>query len=244
MRAALLALLALAAAAQAQDKPFPLPPKEWPAPVMDTERFTFIQADRLEYHARPGKDLWLWDVQGWWGGDYNRFWVKAEGESEAGGRTERAELQALYARRISPFWFLQAGVRQEMRPQPAKSSLVLAAQGLAPYWFNIQATAFVGTDNVTSRLEVEYDQLLSQRFVLQPRFESALAASSEPQRGVGRGINHVELGLRLRYEIRREFAPYIGVNWSRKLGETANLARALGEEVAERGLVAGVRVWY
>ena len=242
MRSALL-LFFVATAAFAQRDPFPLPPKSWPKPVIDTQPFTLLQLDRIEYQARAGKDLWLWDAQGWWGGDYNKLWLKSEGESEAGGRTERAEVQALYARRVSPYWYLQGGVRREMRPRPAQNTAVLAVQGLAPYWFDVQAMAFVG-DSVSGRIEAEYDQLLTQRLILQPRFETAFATTRDAEREVGRGINHIELGLRLRYEIRREFAPYIGINWTRRLGETADLARSAGGRASETALVLGLRVWY
>ena len=244
MKAALaLFFVATAALAQQQD-PFPLPPKDWPMPVMDTEPFTYLLIDRLEYRAQSGKDLWMWDAQGWWGGDYNKLWIKTEGESEASGRAEHAEAQLLYARRISPYWHLQGGVRQEMRPQPAQNTAVLGVQGLAPYWFEVEAMAFIGNGNVSGRIEAEYDQLLTQRLILQPRFETVFASSAEPERGVGRGLNHVELGLRLRYEIRREFAPYVGLNWTRRLGDTADLARAAGRDTSESAVVLGLRVWY
>lgn len=245
MRGALvLALALIAPAALAQQDPFPLPPKEWPKPVMDTERFTFLLLDRFEYRARSGKDSWAWDGQAWFGGDYNKLWLKSEGEAEAKGRVEEADALALYARRITPFWHLQAGVRQEIRPKPAQNYGVLALQGLAPYWFDVEASAFLRGGEVSGRLEAEYDQLLTQKLTLQPRIETNWSGSADPARGVGKGINDVELGLRLRYEIRREFAPYIGINWTRKVGDTADLARSRGEDVKEYGMVAGLRVWY
>jgi copper resistance protein B len=244
MRRALFAafLLAGTSVALAQD-PFPLPPKEWPRPVMDTERFSFLLLDRFEYRARSGKDAFAWGAQAWWGSDYNKFWLKSEGEGEWGGAAERADIQALYARRIAPYWHVQTGIRQDARPTPSRTQGVLALQGLAPYWFGVDASLFLG-NGVSGRLEAEYDQLLTQRLILQPRMETNFAGSSKPERGTGSGINDVELGLRLRYEIRREFAPYIGVNWTRKLGSTADLARAEGHDVNETAIVLGVRVWY
>lgn len=245
MRLALFALSLLAAApAIAQQDPFPLPPKDWPKPVMDMQPFTYLLLDRFEYRAQPGKDATVWDAQAWFGGDFNKLWLKSEGEGVAGGPTERAEVQALYARRISPYWYLQGGARQEMRPKPSENTGVIALQGLAPYWFNVEASAFLGRDNVAGRFEAEYDQLLTQRLILQPRFETALASSAQPERGVGKGINYVELGLRLRYEIRRELAPYIGINWTRQMGETANLVRAQGRDASQTAVVIGLRVWY
>ncbi len=247
MRAAApaLALLLTASAALAQQPdPFPLPPQAWPKPVMDSERFAFLFADRFEYRARSGKDLAMWDVQGWVGGDYDKLWFKSEGESQAGGGTERAEIQALYARRVAPYWHLQAGVRQDARPTPSRTTGVLAIQGIAPYWFNIEAMAFLRAGEISGRIEAEQDLLLRQRLILQPRIETVFASAADPVRGVGRGLNHVELGLRLRYEIRREFAPYIGINWTRRLGDTADLARARGEATSETSVVLGVRAWF
>lgn len=243
MRGAL-ALFFVATAAFAQQEPFPLPPSDWPKPVVDSEPFGYALIDRLEYRAQPGKDLGLWDLQGWFGGDYDKIWVKTEGEREAGGRTENAEAQALYARRITPYWHLQVGVRREMKPGPARDTGVVAVQGLAPYWFDVEAMAFVSSGRLSGRVEAEYDQLLTQRLVLQPRAELVFASSAEPDRGVGKGLNHIEAGLRLRYEVRREFAPYIGVNWTRLFGETADLARAEGRDVNETSFLIGVRAWY
>lgn len=239
-----LALALSVSIAKAQEVAFPLPSKEWPSPVMDTQPFAYLLFDRFEYRAQAGKNLAMWDVQGWVGGDYNKFWLKTEGEREMGGTIERAELQALYARRVSPYWYLQAGVREDAKPTPSRTTGVLALQGLAPYWFNVEAMAFFRAGEVSGRVEAEHDLMLSQRFVLQPRIETVFASSSDPQRGVGHGVNHVELGLRLRYEVKREFAPYIGINWTRRFGETADIARMQGRDVGQFAIVAGLRLWY
>lgn len=243
--AACLVFACSSALAQQQERvdPFPLPPREWPSPVMDTERFAFLLLDRLEYRAQKGADARVWDIQSWFGGDYNKLWLKSEG-TRAEGRTEEADLQVLYARRVSPYWHVQGGVRSETRPSPRQNYGVLAIQGLAPYWFNVEASAFFRGGDVSGRLEAEYDQLLTQKLVLQPRIETNFSAVAEPARGAGKGLNDIEVGLRLRYEIRREFAPYIGVVWTRKLGDTADLARSRGEDATGRAIVAGLRVWY
>jgi copper resistance protein B len=245
LAAALAALGAMAPAAHADRHQFPLPPKDWPAPVDDTMPFAFVLADRLEYRWNQGADSRVWDVQGWVGGDYDRFWFKTEGERIAGGDIEDAEVQALYARRIAPFWFVQAGVRYDARPKPTRNYAVLGIQGLAAYWFDVEATALVSDKGDTSaRLEAEYDVLFTQRLILQPRIETNGAFSADEARGVGKGVNDVELGLRLRYEIKREFAPYIGITWRKNFGDTADLARRTGVDVENRAIVAGVRVWY
>jgi len=240
----LLALLMATGMALAQEDRFPLPPKEWPAPVMDHEPFAFFLLDRFEYRAQKGADGLYWDAQAWYGGDYNKLWLKSEGQRTIGGRTDEADLQILYARRIAPFWHLQGGLRSELRPGPAQNYGVLALQGIAPYWFAVETSAFFRGGNISGRLEAEYDQLLTQRLILQPRIDSNFSPTADPARGVGRGINDVELSLRLRYEIKREFAPYIGITWSRKLGDTADIARGRGEDARVTTLVFGVRVWY
>lgn len=245
----LLAALAVAAScsaalAQGQDNTFPLPPKEWPAPVNDQQKFTFLLVDRLEYRAEPGPDVRNWDAQGWVGGDWNKFWFKTEGENEAARGTDRAELQLLYARRIAPFWHAQAGIRREGRPGSWSNGAVLGIQGLAPYWFDVEAMLFAERKGVAGRLELETDWLLTQKLILQPRLETQISGFTDRERGMGRGLQHVELGVRLRYEIRREFAPYIGINWSRQFGETASIARDEGKAVRGTGVVVGLRMWY
>jgi len=233
--------------AHAEQHPFPPPPKQWPPPVDDQMKLTFLLADRLEYRwgedADP--DARVWDAQGWFGGDYNKFWFKTEGEDEVRAGTQNAEVQALYARLIAPFWYLQAGLRYDAKPTPTRNFAVIGIQGLAVYWFNVEATAFASDDgDASARFEAEYDLLLTQRLILQPRIETNYAFSEVESAGVGRGVNDLELGLRLRYEIKREFAPYIGVNWDRKLGDTADFARRAGDDPKNFAVVAGIRVWY
>lgn len=230
--------------ALAQGGRFPLPPAEWPSPVMDRQGFTYLLLDRLEYRWQKGDNARVWDAQGWFGGDYSKLWLKSEGEQIAGGKTEEADVQLLYARLIRPFWYLQAGVLSETRPGPSRNYAVLGVQGLAPYEFDVEATLFLRAGEVSGRVEAEYDLLLGQRLILQPRFETGFSGRSDPQRGVGSGINDVQFGLRLRYEIRREIAPYVGFSWGRKVGDTADMARGRGEGVTERGIVAGLRLWY
>ncbi len=246
LTAAGLASVILASSAYADQHPFPLPPKTWPAPVEDTMITTFLLADQLEYSwNKKGADSTVWDAQGWVGGDHQRFWFKTEGETLRAGATEDAEVQALYARLIAPFWYLQAGLRYDARPEPTRTYAVVGLQGLAVYWFDVEATAFVSDKGDTSaRFEAEYDLLFTQRLVLQPRIETDIAFSADEARGIGKGVNDVAFGLRLRYEIKREFAPYIGMTWRKTFGDTADLARRAGEDVQNRAIVAGVRLWY
>ncbi len=207
----------------------------------------FALLDRLEYQSNEGSGQLIWDGQGWYGGDYNKFWLKTEGErSLEGGGFGEAEVQGLYSRAIRPFWDVQVGIRQDIKPDnPSRTFGVIGIQGLAPYWFEVDAAAFISDDgDISARLEVEYDLLLTQRLIVQPRFETNIAIQDVATLGVGSGVNDVELGLRLRYEIKREFAPYVGVSWSRKLGETADFARANFEDPGSTSVVAGIRFWF
>lgn len=212
------------------------------AQVADEEVFTFLQVERFEYRASDGKDLLNWEAQGWAGTDTNKGWLKSEGEKLVDGKVEDAEVQLLYSRMIAPFWDVQVGGRYDVRPDPSRGFAVFGVQGLAPYFFEVDTAGFVSEDgDVSVRLEVEYEFLLTQRLILQPSTEFNFAVQEVERLGVGRGLNDVELGLRLRYEIVREFAPYIGVSWERKVGRTADFARREGEDIDSLALVAGVR---
>jgi copper resistance protein B len=201
--------------------------------------------DRLEYRAVDGRDGYAWDAEGWYGGDYNRLWIKTEGEGEFGEKVESAEVQALYSRAIDPWFNLQAGVRYDIRPKPDRAHLVLGAQGLAPYWFEVDGALFLSTKgDLTARFEAEYDQRITNRLILQPRVEVDLAAQNVPELGIGAGLSSADVGLRLRYEIKREFAPYVGVQYERRFGDTADFARAAGEDVGGWAVLVGLRSWF
>lgn len=214
--------------------------------VHDNPVFAMFIADRLEYQTREGEGLYLWDVQAWVGADYHKLWFKSEGgwlEDEKS--FEEIETELLYSRNIATFWDLQMGIRHDFKPDPDRTFAAFGIQGLAPYWFEMEATTYLSEDgDISFALEVEYDLLLSQRLILQPRFETSIAVQEVKEYGVGQGINDMELGLRLRYEIRRELAPYIGISWSRKIGETADLAEAEGEDIDSVSFVLGLRAWF
>ena len=203
-------------------------------------------ADQLEVSLRDGRDGYAWeDVQFWYGGDINKLWIKSQGEGEFGGSVESAEVQVLWTRAIDPWFDLQAGVRHDFRPSPQSHYLVLGIQGLAPYWFEIDAAMFLSTKgDLSARFEAEYDQLITQRLILQPRFEVDFALQDVPRIGVGSGLSTAEAGLRLRYEIVREFAPYVGLQYERAFGDTARFRRTAGDDVGGWSLVMGVRAWF
>lgn len=204
----------------------------------------WVQADRAEMQVREGSDGYLWDVQGYYGGTTERFWFKSEGEGSFGERIEDVELQALYAKAIAPFFDLQAGVRQDIAG-PDTTYAVLGIQGLAPYMFEVDGALFLShRGDLTARLEAELDQRITQSLILQPRAEINLAAQDVPQTGIGAGIDSLELGVRLRYEITREFAPYVGVEQSWRIGDSADFARAAGDDPSVTNFVVGVRFWF
>lgn len=205
-----------------------------------------VLIERFEARIAPdgGEDGYVWDAQAFYGGDINRFVLKTEGEGEFGERLEEAEIQALFSRAIGPFFDLQAGVRFDPEPD-TRGHLVVGVQGLAPYMFHVDGALFLSDrGDLTARIEGEYDQLITQRLILQPRVEVELAAQDIPERGIGAGITKVEPGLRLRYEIEREFAPYIGIEYEAAIGETADIARAAGEDPDGIKLLVGIRAWF
>ena len=222
----------------------------WPKPVADQMLFSYLLFDRIEYGVGQGADIFRWDLQGWYGGDYNRFWFKSEGEQAAGkGNPGEAELQVLYSRLIAPFWDFQVGVRHDRIWGPGsdlnRTFGVIGLQGLAPYWFEIEPALFISEDgDLSARLTASTDWLLTQRLILQPRLDLNAAVQNAPKFGVEEGLNDIELGLRLRYEVHRQFAPYVGVSWLRRLGETADLARRNGDGVQDFRVLVGVRLWF
>lgn len=204
-----------------------------------------VMIDQLEATSVDGEEGYAWDAQGWYGGDIHRFWWKSEGEGEFGGALEEAELQALYSRAFTPYFDFQTGLRQTYRPEGDRTDLVVGVQGLAPYWFELDAAAFLSNKGeLTARAEAEYDQRITQRLILQPRAEVNLSAEDFPELGIGAGLSTLQVGARLRYEIRREFAPYVGVEWTRSFGATRDFAEARGRSAEDTRVVVGVRAWF
>ena len=209
------------------------------------QNFNQVLLNLAEYQFRNGRDGYRWDGEAWFGGDINRLFVKSEGEGAFREGIESAEVQALYSRAIGPYFNLQAGVRQDLGPSPKRTYATVGVEGLAPGFFELEGALFLSNKgDVLGRLEGYYDQRVTQRLVLQPRAELNFAAQDVPENRIGSGLSNAELGLRLRYEIRREFAPYIGVSWDRRFGDTARYARAEGDKATSKSIVAGVRMWF
>ena len=210
----------------------------------DDPLLTMLTIDQLEIRSDSDNSLFAWEAEGWIGKDLNKLWIKTDGEYDD-GRVEDMELQALYSRAIAPFWDMQVGWRRDIRPSPDRDWLAIGLKGLAPYYFDVDVALFVGDNGRTAaRLQLEYELMLSQRLILIPEIEINLYGKDDPAVGIGSGLSDIEAGLRLSYEIRREFAPYIGINWSHLYGETADFSRAEGENIDDFQFVFGVRAWF
>ena len=210
----------------------------------DDPLLTKVMIGQFELRNTEGSDPIFLEAQGWVGKDLNKLWVKVDVENVS-GKTDEAELQFLYSKAIAPYWDVQVGWRHDKMPTPNRDWFAVGFQGLAPYFFEIDAAAFIGNNGQTAlRLEAEYEIMLTQKLILTPEVEINAYSKDDEATGVGSGLSDIELGLRLRYEIRREFAPYIGVNWNKTYGDTANFSRDEGEDVSDTQFVVGIRAWF
>jgi copper resistance protein B len=210
----------------------------------DTAAVAMFKLSRLERAFSDDGPSTDWEADAWVGGDIDKLWLRSEGEHAHGG-LEHADAEVFWNHAVAPFWDTQLGARQDFGQGPNRTWAAFGIQGLAPYWFEMELTAYVGNAGRTAlRAEIDYEIPLTQRLILQPRIEVNAYGKSDPAAGIGSGLNDAEAGLRLRYEIRREFAPYVGVEWSRRFGESADLAKAAGEGVTDTQWVVGVRIWF
>jgi copper resistance protein B len=210
----------------------------------DRRAHSFWLVDRLEARDVAGDAGAAWRASAWVGGDINRLWLRSEGES-VDGRVEHADLEVLGGRAISPWWDLLAGIRHDVGEGPSQTYAALGVSGVAPYKIDVEATAYLGTGGQSAaRIEASYDTLLTNRWILQWQVEANLYGKSDPARGVGAGLSTFEAGLRLRYEVTRRFAPYVGLDWERAYGETADLRRADSHDASDLRVVAGIRMWF
>lgn len=225
--------------------------RDWPEPVSDNAIYGYSLLDVAEYQrARDAPNAFRWDVYGWRGGDIHRFWWKSEGRvATATSEGSEFEAQALYGKLISPYFDLQAGVRVDQRlregSDPARIYAVVGLQGLSPYRFDIEPSLFVShKGQVSARLTASLDLLLSQRLILQPRLETNLAVQDDEELGIAAGWNDAELGVRVRYEMRREFAPYVGLTWKESFGATHRLTAQEGGDPSHFVVVVGARTFF
>lgn len=204
-----------------------------------------VMLNLAEYQFRQGRDGFEWSGQAWYGGDIDRVFLKSEGDATFGRSVERAEVQALYSHAIGPYFNLQGGVRYDFKPNPSRVYATVGMEGLAPGFFELEGALFLSNKGeLLARAEGYYDQRITQRLILQPRAELNFAAQSSRATGIGSGLSDAEFGIRLRYDIRREFAPYVGVQYRRAFGDTAKFLRAGGEDTGGWELLTGVRTWF
>jgi len=229
-------------------------PGDWPAPVNDQEHRLFTLVDVLEYRPSTGggegTNDYRWDGEGWYGGDYNRLWFKSEGQQDTALKADYdVDFQLLYGRFIQKHYDFQIGPRvetQTFRGRNVTRGLgVIGIEGLVPYNYEFESALFIDqTGAVSARLSLTKDMLLTQRLILQTRFETNGAGQRVERFTTGSGLNNLELGVRLRYEIRREFGPYVGISLDRSFGETATLVRQEGGNPSQIRFVVGVRAWF
>lgn len=241
---------------QAQDEPqvHGLLRPDWPSPVNDQERRLFTLVDVLEYRPRTGGEGsnsdYRWDFEGWYGGDHNRLWFKSEGQRDTAFKADYdVDFQLLYGRFLWKHYDLQVGGRMETQSfrggNVARGMGVIGLQGIVPYNYEFESALFIDQRGaVSARLSYTKDFLLTQRLILQGRFETNLAIQRVEEFTTGSGLNNLEFGARLRYELRREFAPYIGVSFDRSFGETARLVRQQGGDPSQIRFVVGARMWF
>lgn len=211
---------------------------ENPDPLLGT-----IVIEQFEWRDTLDEPLIL-EGHAWLGHDLHKLWIKTDVEW-AEGTVEEAEVQALYSRAISAFWDVQMGVRTDLEPSPSQTWGVIGVQGLAPYFYDIDAALFIGeSSEIAARVSAEYEIMLTQNWVISPEISLDFNGQNDVRTQRGSGLSSAQAGLRLRYEIRREFAPYIGVNWQKKFGNTADFSRANGDKIDDAHWVAGVRAWF
>ena len=226
------------------DRAAAFPPGVHGHSVHDDMVHAYVLADELEWRAGHGASGLHWDVDGWVGKDRERFWFRAEGVSD-GDRVDEAHAHALYGRAIARWWDVVAGVRQDLRPGGAQAWAAIGVQGFAPYRIDVEVTGYVGAHGRTQlRLDAAHDLRLTRRVVAQTRLEGTIDGKADPAHDAGTGVAVVEAGVRVRYEIRRELAPYIGLTWKHALSDTADLQRAAGDAPAGLQLMVGLRVWH
>jgi copper resistance protein B len=213
------------------------------SPVDDQRVFVHGILDQFE--GRFGNETSLrWDGEAWAGTDSDRLWLKSEGELN-GDKLSGGQHEALYDRPINTYFDLQSGLRGDFDSRTGRMWAAFGIEGLAQYFFHISATAYASSSgHYAARVFGSYELLLTQRLILQPELEIDLYTKDDPGRSIGSGFSDIDTGLRLRYEITRKLAPYLGISYEKKLAGTADFLRAARERSESLRFVAGVRSWF
>ena len=214
-------------------------------PVMDRPILAHVILNELEGRWNGTNTEFRWDGQGWVGTDYDKLWVKSEGTLQSNGKLDDGQQQFLYDRAITTYFDLQGGLRTDIDSRPTRNWGAFGVQGLAPYFFDLELTGFVsGQGHLAAKLDASYDLLITQRLILQPQIEVNVYSKADPARLIGAGFSDIDTGLRLRYEFSRKFAPYLGIVYEGKFGQTASYATRAGESTGDFRFAIGVRVWF
>lgn len=241
---------AVAAGAQSPTASTPANPmagmnQETMPPVMDNGIYAHALLDQLEGRVGGPDPAFRWEGQAWSGTDYDKIWLKSEGFVQNGGRVEDGRHELLYDRAVSPYFDLQAGIRSDLDSNRTRNWAAFGVQGLAPLFFDIEATGYVSDEgHLAARLAASYDLLLTQRLILQPEIEANFYSKADRGRRTGTGLTDIDAGLRLRYEISRKFAPYLGVAYEGRYGQSASFAREENEVTQGVRFVFGIRTWF
>jgi copper resistance protein B len=214
--------------------------------MMEDPVLTHARFDQLEGRTNGSDSEFRWDGEGWIGTDMNKLWVKSEGFSNNTSISD-GDHEALYDRPIPHLRYFdaQAGVRVDLDSAPQRVWAAFGIEGLAPGYFEFAPTLYIRDgSNVAGRVTGSYDLLLTQRWIAQPEAELNFYSKDDPGRQIGSGLSDLDGGLRLRYEVSRKFAPYLGFAYNGKFGNTASYSRTAGESTSDTQLVFGLRLWY
>lgn len=215
-----------------------------PPSMGDEHNFWAVVFNRFEAVKADGGDYGTYDAEAWFGRTYDRAVLKSEGDV-VNDTLEESSTDLLYSHAVTAYWDAQAGLRHDSAEGPDRNWLALGFEGLAPYWFEVNATVYLGEESRSLlKVDAEYEVLFTQRLILQPRMELAVYGKDDIENGIGSGLSSIDAGLRLRYEISRQFAPYLGVEWKGQFGDTADYTRAAGGDPNQTVLVGGVRCWF
>ena len=207
----------------------------------DNPLVAVFRGDQLEY---GDDDALGWDLRAGIGRNFDKLWLRSEGERRD-GRLQHASTELFWSHATGPWWDRTLGLRHDTGGGATRDWLAIGVQGLAPYKFEVEATGYIGTSGrLAARVEAEYEVLLTNRLILQPKLEASLYSRDDDENHIGQGLSDASFGLRLRYEFSRRFAPYVGHVWTRRFGDTADLVEAAGSDAGERTWVAGIRFWF
>jgi copper resistance protein B len=214
-------------------------------PVDDQRVYVHVLLEQSEYRAAGSDSVLRWEGEAWGGTDTNRLWIKSQGDINSHGDVGDGQQELLYDRPITSFFDLQTGVRYDLDSGPGRAWVAFGIEGLAPHFAHLSATAYAGDDSrFAARAQAFYDARLTRRLILQTQLELNAYSKDDPERRIGSGLSDVDVGLRLRYEIRRKFAPYLGLSYQRAFGQTADYVSADGESVKALSFLIGIRTWF